>query len=245
MAKALNTNSSTARGPALFVPDELVTERGGYPTCEPQPAFRYAHSASRWRVLDGRVVPDLSKIPLSPGSQHVVSRQGGKLDTSRQRATLEDRRMTLIPYSAAPGGASYVVSFETKPSNSAVSTSYCSVFEEPAIGSAELELDVPALADWLSGLVSSGTIAPPAATILRRRAKETRERLASAQSKVSTGQGALSMLVEELQIELAAWEKALAQLPKVKAQTAVLDLDEDDAPEPEPDSKPSRKRAST
>lgn len=244
MAKALHTNGAQARGPALYVPDELVSERGGYPTCEPRPAFRYAHSPSRWRVLDGRVVPDLSKIPLSAGSQHFETSAGGKVKTSRQKASLEERGLVLIPYSAASGG-SYVVSFETKPANSAVSTTYCSVFEQPSIGSEELELDAPALADWLSSLVSSGTIAPPAATVLRRRAKETRERLASAQSKVSTGQGALSMLVEELQVELAAWEKALAQLPKVRAQTAVLDLDEDDGLEPEPDSKTSRKRAST
>lgn len=242
MAKALHTNGASGRAPALYVPDELVSERGGYPTCEPRPAFRYAHSPSRWRVLDGRVVPDLSKIPLSPGSQHFENSSGGKVKVSRQKASLEERGLVLIPYAAAPGGTSYVVSFETKLANSGVTTSYCSVFETPSIGSDELELDSAALADWLASLVSSGTIAPPAATVLRRRAKETRERLASAQSKVSTGQGALSMLVEELQVELAAWEQALAALPKVRAQTAVLDLDEDDG-EPEPDSKPSRKRA--
>lgn len=244
MAKALNTNSSTARGPALYVPDELVSERGGYPTCEPRPAFRYAHSPSRWRVLDGRVVPDLSKIPLSAGSQHFETSAGGKVKTSRQKASLEERGLTLIPYSAAPGGTSYVVSFETKPANQAVVTSYCSVFETPSIGSSHLDLDEVALADWLSGLVSSGQIAPPAAQVLQARATETRERLASAEAKVHAGQGALALLVEELKIELRAWETALSQLPKRKAQTYAADLDEDDG-EPEPDPKTSRKRAST
>lgn len=240
MAKALNS-SAQGRAPALYVPDELVSVRGGYPTCEPSPAFRYAHHAARWRVIRGKVVPDLSRIPLTPGSQHVQNRKDGKLDTSRQRSTLEDRDFTLIGYQSGPHGKSYIVSFDTKHKDK-ISTSYCSVFETPVIGSPRLRLDQGALVDWLESLVTSGKIAPPDAQLLEARAVETRERLASAQSKVATGQGALSLLVEALKVELAAWEKALADLPETPSSTLYADLDEDDG-EPVPDSKPSRKRA--
>jgi len=241
MAKALHSGAQ-ARGPAEFVPDELVSVRGGYPTSEPVPAFRYAHAASRWRVVLGRVVPDLSRIPLSPGCQHVQNRRDGKIDTSRQRSTLQDRDFTLIDYKAGPGGKSYVVSFDTKHKDQ-ITTSYCSIFETPIIGSPKLRLDSKALVTWLESLVTSGLIAPPDAQLLEARAVETRERLASAQSKVATGQGALSLLVEALKIELQAWEKALADLPETPSSTLYADLEEVDTVEPEPDSKPSRKRA--
>lgn len=242
MAKALNTNSAQARGPASYVPDEFVTVRGGYPTCDPVPAFRYAHSASRWRVLDGRVVPDLSKIPLLAGCQYVEKMAGEKLKTSRQKASLEERHFTIVPYGAAPDRVSYMVAFETRHKDE-IHQSYCSVFETPIIGSPRLRLDRQALADWLAGLVASGLIASPDEEILQARASETRERLASAEAKVHAGQGALALLVEELKVELRAWETALSQLPKRKAATYAADLDEDDGPEPEPDSKTSRKRA--
>jgi len=239
MAKNLGSNAPSSA--KLFVPDELVSVRGGYPTVEPMPAFRYAHSPSRWRVLKGKVVPDLSRIPLSPGSQHVLNRADGKVDTSKQRSTLEDRGLTLISYNAGPNGQTYVISFDTKHKNK-VQTSYCSVFETPVIGSPSLRFNASALADWLEGLVTSGLIAPPDAQILEARATETRERLASAQSKVATGQGALSLLVDELKVELAAWEKALADLPEMSASTLYADIDEDEEAEPEAP-KTSRKRS--
>lgn len=238
---AKNLGSSPAPRQQLFEPDELVSVRGGYPTVEPMPAFRYAHAATRWRVLKGKVVPDLSRIPLSPGSQHVLNKEGGKIDTTMHKASLEARELKLIDYKAGPNGRTYVSVFDTKHKNR-VTKSYCSVFETPIIGSPSLRLNTAALADWLESLVTSGLIAPPDAQILEARATEVRERLASAQSKVASGQGALSLLCDELKAELAAWEKALADLPEAEASTLYADLDDDEV-EAEPSPKTSRKRS--
>lgn len=239
MAKALNSPMQTTNLRSV-VPDEVQTTRGGYPLGEPAPAFRYAHLPTRWRVLSGRVVPALSKIPMSAGSQHVQTAANGKLNTNRQRTTLEDRGFTLIPYNAAPDGVSYLRAFETRPPEEVVSTSYCSCFEEPVIGSGTLEIDEEGLADWLSSLVASGMVAKPAPSVLRQKAMSVRKRLAKAEGEVAHGQGAKALYVQELKAELAAWEQALADQPKLRAQTVVPDLDDEDAPEP--DSKPSRKK---
>lgn len=240
MAKNLGKPSASRQ--QLYEPDELVSVRGGYPTVEPMPAFRYAHAATRWRVIKGKVVPDLSRIPLSPGSQHVLNREGGKIDVALHKASLEARELNLIDYKAGPNGKTYVSVFDTKHKNR-IAKSYCSVFETPIVGSPTLRVNTAALADWLEGLVTSGLIAPPDAQILEARATETRERLASAQSKVATGQGALSLLVDELKVELAAWEKALSDLPEMPSATLYADIDEDDEAEPEAPKTP-RKRAS-
>lgn len=240
MAKALHSQTQTTNLRSV-VPDEVQTTRGGYPIGEPAPAFRYAHLPTRWRVLSGRVVPALSKIPMSAGSQHVQKAANGKLNTNRQRTTLQDRGFTLLPYDCAPDGVSYLRAFETRPPEEAVSVSHCSCFEEPVIGSDTLEIDEIGLADWLSGLVASGMIARPAPSILRKKAMSVRKRLAKAEGEVAHGQGAKALYVQELKAELAAWEQALADQPKVRAQTVVPDLD--DTPEPEPDEpKTSRKK---
>lgn len=238
MAKALHTMNQAATFRSV-VPDEVQTTRGGYPTGEPAPSFRYVHSPSRWRVLSGRVVPALSKIPMSAGSQHVQTAESGKLITNRQRTTLEDRGFTLIPYSAAPDGISYLRAFETRPPESAVSVSHCSCFEEPVIGAETIEIDEEALAEWLSDLVASGLIAKPAPSVLRKKALSVRKRLARAEGEVAHGQGAKALYVQELKAELAAWEKALADQPKVRAHTVVPDVDDESEPD-EP--KTSRKK---
>lgn len=223
-----------------YVPDEVQITRGGYPTGEPKPAFRYGHLPSRWRVLAGKVVPALSKIPLTAGSQHVQKEQSGKLYTNRQRTTLEDRGFTLIPFDAAPNGMSYMDKFETRPPEQSVQVSYCSCFELTSIGSDTLEVDEEALADWLDSLVAKGIIAKPAPSVLRKKALSVRKRLAKAEGEVAHGQGAKALYVEELKAELAAWEGALQAQPRVRGASVVPDLDDDAVPE---EAKPSRKKS--
>lgn len=238
MAKNLGKNQGQSTQES-YVPEEVQVTRGGYPTGLPQPAFRYGHLPSRWRVLAGKVVPALSKIPLTAGSQHVQKAENGALSTNRQRTTLLDRGFTLIPFDVAPNGESYVDKFQTRPPESSVQTSYCSCFETTVIGSDSLEVDEEALADWLEGLVAKGIIAKPAPSVLRKKAMSVRKRLAKAEGEVAHGQGAKALYVEELKQELAAWEGALQAQPRVRGASVVPDLDDEAAPE---EAKPSRKK---
>lgn len=235
MSKNLGAHTPSANAPQIYTPEEIVRERGGYPTCDPAPAFRYAHSAKRWRVLSGRVVPDLCRLPISAGAQHVVDRGNGKVDTSRQRSTLEDRGFTLIPYSEGPGG-SYVRSFETKPEDApAPVTTFCSAWEQASIGSPELEVDEQGLANWLEGLVKKGMISPPTLPVLRKRHTSVLRRLQEAEGKMVHGRGSLASLVAELKQELGAWETAIASVKRERGAVAIPDLDEDEIPvEPAP-----------
>lgn len=239
MAKKLP--STQAQATQRYVPDEVQHTRGGYPTASPQPAFRYGHLPSRWRVLAGKVVPSLSKIPMTAGSQHVQTAPNGKITTNRQRTTLMDRGFTLIDYSDAPDGVSYVDAFETREPEKAVQVSYCSCFESASIGSDTLEVDEDALAEWLSDLVAKGIIAKPAPSVLRKKALSVRKRLAKAEGEVAHGQGAKALYVGELKAELAAWESALQAAPRVKGSSVVPDIN--DAPDADEEAvKPSRKK---
>lgn len=219
------------------VPEEIQHTRGGYPTGDPKPMFRLAHLPTRWRVLCGKVVPDLSKIALSAGSQNVVRVKGGALDTSLHRTSLTDRGFTLIPYDSAPDGESYMDEYEVRQPNKPVMISYCSCFETPVEGSSDLDLDEEALADWLTSLVDSGLISKPAPSVLRKKALSVRKRLAKAEGEVAHGQGAKALYVEELRAELAAWESALKTTPRVRGASVnpdTIDASEAATVEPAP-----------
>lgn len=232
MSKNLGAHTSAARTQQVYTPEEIVRERGGYPTCEPAMPFRYAHSPKRWRVLAGKVVPDLCRIPIAAGAQHVIERGNGKVDTSRQRATLEDRGLTLIAYSEGPNG-SYIRSFETKPKDQ-ILTTYCSAWEESSIGSPELEVDELALADWLDGLVKKGLIDPPTLPVLRRKRERILRRMQEMEGNMVHGRGGLASLVNALKAELAAWDTAIASVKRERGAVVIPDMDDDDVPPVEP-----------
>lgn len=226
MAAALQSHAAP-QASTVYIPDEVSTVRGGYPTVDEKPQFRYAHSPERWRVLAGRVVPALSKIPLTPGSQRVSRGADGKWQTDLQRVTLERMGLVLIPFKAGPGG-SYLRQIEAKNSKaSAPYKTYISAWETASIGSAELEVDEEALASWLTSLVDDGVIDPPSPQVLAAKVKSVERRLRRAHS-APVSRGLVLSSDRELEAELAVWEAALAAHKKQRVTSAVAHLDEDD-----------------
>ncbi len=227
MAAALQSNHAAPQGSTVCIPDEVSTVRGGYPTIDEKPMFRYAHSPSRWRVLAGRVVPALSKIPLTPGSQRVRREKDGKLQTDDHRVSLERMGLVLIPFKAGPGG-SYLRQIEAKNSKAASPyKTYLSAWETASIGSAELEVDEEALASWLTSLVEDGIIDPPSPQVLAAKVKSVERRVRRAHS-APVSRGMILSSDRELEAELAVWEAALAAHKKQRVSSAVAHLDEDD-----------------
>lgn len=211
-----------------LVPQFFSTDSGvGLPVIDPAPAFVYAHHRRRWTVRDGKIVPELAKIPLVSGCNRVLRAADGRIRFADTAAKFQERHWKIIPLELAPNGRSYLRQVDTLQGSKVVKATI-SCWETAHAGEAHTELDEPALVAWLESLVAKGHIAP----ITKHRAAEmlaaARSQLARAEHRVSTGKAASSERVEALRKEVAALEQAAKGIrgAPVASAEAELDLDQ-------------------
>lgn len=207
------------------VPEFFSTDTGeGVPTIDPSPAFIFAHHRKRWYVLAGRLVPELTKIPLVAGSNRVSLAQDGRVRFADTQAMLQDRHFRVIPYSAAPNGRSYLQQVDTLV-GSQIRPAVITVWETAHAGENRTAWDMDAYAKWLESLVSRGMIAPCTPHRIAEMLEAARTALAKAEHRMAAGKSTSSERVEALKAELAVLEKAAQATRGAKVQARDLELD--------------------
>lgn len=227
MAKRTDTQAQPS-GPREVVPDFFSKDNGeGVATIAPSAPFIYAHHRKRWAVIDGRVVPELSKIPLVSGSNRVLITPDKRVRFADTQAMFQDRQFKLVPHDKAPNGRTYLQEVDTLHDGKVV-PAVISVWETAHAGEEHLSFDASGYADWLEKLVADGTI--PAITPHRAREKlaAARALLSKANIKVGQNKGVSTDRMDALKAEVAAWEKVVkataATGARVQGRAASVDL---------------------
>lgn len=215
MAKQLNTAADTGSGSQPFVPDFASKERGSaYPHIPPTPPFVLVYSPTRWMVMDGRLVPSLSKLPLVDGVNAVGVAKNGGIRMAHLRARLEEEDRRPVPYEWAPDGVSYINSVETR-YDGQMGTAYVTCFESVHAGDSTSYSDEPAYAAWLEGLVSSGKLDPCPPHRARKMLEQARTSLATAEAEnAQKPSGTRALRIKALTEQVDALEAVAAERPK-------------------------------
>lgn len=207
------------------VPEFFSTDTGeGVPVIDPSPRFIFAHHRKRWYVLAGRLVPELTKIPLVAGSNRVALAPDGRVRFADTQAMLQDRHFKMIPYSAAPNGRTYLQEVDTLVGNQ-IRPAVITVWETAHAGEGRTSLDEDAFAKWLESLVTRGIIAPCTPHRIGEMVEATRQALAKAELRLSSGKASSNTRVEALRAELAVLEKAAKATRGAKVQGRDLDVE--------------------
>lgn len=229
MAKRSDTptpSSSTSTGQREYVPEFFSTDTGeGLPEIDPSPGFIYAHHRKRWCVINGEIVPELSKIPLVSGCNRVIRAPDGRYRFADTQAMFQDRHFKLIQPTKAPNGRSYLQEVDTM-ADGRVVRAVISVWETAHAGEKHTSWDFAGYVDWLKSLVKDGVIAP----ITPHRASEmlsaAKSLLSKAELRLSAGRTNSPDRVEGLRAEVAALEK-VAKLERrtVETKESTVELD--------------------
>lgn len=121
------------------------------------PMFILVFVPSRWMIMEGTLVPQLSKIPLEPGTNLIEGTKNGGIRAARLSARLAEEGRIRIPFDWAPDGVSYVQEVQTRIGLSEMTT-YVSVFAEVYPGDSRTHPDLVAYVEWLTSLVTSGKL---------------------------------------------------------------------------------------
>lgn len=208
--------------------DFYSTDAGvGAATIDASPKFVFAHHPKRWTIVDGRIVPELIRVPLQSGLNRVMVGTDGRVRMHDTRALLEQKSRVIIGPELGPGGKSYLQAVDTL-SNGKIVPAVITVWETAHAGESKTEWDYGAYADWLESLVASGKIAP----ITQHRAGEiaaaTRQLLDKAITRLGTERATGSARVQELRTQLAIWEAAAKKTRGGKVQTKAVELEVQD-----------------
>lgn len=218
--------SSTPSGHEEMLPEFFSSDNGeGLPTIDASPPFIYMHHRKRWTVICGKLVPDLSKIPLVSGCNRVLLAPDGRYRFADTQAMFQDRHFKIIQPAMAPNGRSYLRKVNTVQSGKVV-RAVISVWETAHAGEAHTEWDLNGYAAWLESLVEKGVIAPITPHRAAEMATRVRTALATAELRVASGKASSTVRVDALKVELAALEKAAkATRTAAKAEDASVVLD--------------------
>jgi hypothetical protein len=174
------------------------------------PMFMLVFVPTRWMIMEGKLVPQLTKVPLDPGSNLVEGTKDG-IRASRLSARMAEEGRKRIPFEWAPDGESYIQVVETRVGQSDVET-YVSVFEEVYAGDSETHPDTMAYAAWLEDLVKSKKLPPCPPFQVRRMMEQEEARLLVAEASVKahdTGPNRAAAEAHQANLKTlkAAWTK--------------------------------------
>jgi hypothetical protein len=134
-------------------------------------------------VSCGRLVPMPSQIPLRNGVALVTQDRDGRYGTARLAARLAEEGRTVIPFSAAPDGQSYIQEVETKLANGEIVKTYISVFSSAHAGDSKVYADEEAYSAWLASLVDDGVVQPCPPHRIRAMLERARADLANVEAR--------------------------------------------------------------
>lgn len=181
MAKELAGAAALSTGSRPVVPDISTIDHGHHlPRLRVQPMFLLIFSPSRWCLIDGRVVPQLSQIPVVAGTNGIEQGPGGKFKFARLLSRLETEGRILIPHAKGPGG-SYVREVQTRTEAGETVPTHISAFATAHAGDNRCTVDSKAYADWLESLIADKVIPGPAPHRVRRMLRETESNLFNAE----------------------------------------------------------------
>ena len=147
------------------------------------PMFLLVYVPSRWMIMEGALVPQLSKVPLEPGTNLIEGTKNGGIRAARLTARLAEEGRIRIPFDWAPDGVSYVQEVQTRIGLSEMTT-YVSVFQEVYPGDSSTHHDPEAHVEWLTSLVTSGKLPPCPPFHVRRMMDKEEGRLLVAEASV-------------------------------------------------------------
>lgn len=205
---AKRTDTSTAEKPRT--PSMATVARGiAHPFLDVSPPFLLVFHPERWMVFGGKLVPSLQRVPLADGVNNVTVAQGGHIRLAALRAKLEEEGRTVIPYTWAPDGESYLQCIDTRPGGSRdIVETWISVFEEARAGATDVTPDEETYRDWLADLVQSGRLPHCALGVAQRMLERVLERLEKARGDAARldGHGLPAIRAKALEAERVALE---------------------------------------
>ena len=168
------------------------------------------------------MVPQLSKLPLTPGVNLIEGGSGGSIRASRLSARLAEEGRIRVPYEWAPDGISYVQAVDTRIGSNEV-VAYVSVWEEVYAGDSETHADPESYSEWLAGLVDSGKLPACPPFMVRKLMDQEESRASTAESsmkKNDTGPNRAAFAAHTANAETlrAVWKKVN---PKAKGAKPV------------------------
>lgn len=181
---------------------------------EPSANFLYMHHPNRWQIMNGKVLPSLTKLQQVPGLNNVSPRAGG--DMSSAIGMKIQNGWQIIPHDVIAGG--YVKKYEGY--RGAV---HLSIWETPRqVGRRvyDPETNTEGYQAFLQGLVDGGVIQPASQYVLRdlvERAQQAVERSAPF-TATEAGRAIHQRMVEKLEaIEIACGIRKPRPAPKKRA----------------------------
>lgn len=222
MAKRVARTNKAETGTKTYTPEFATKDHGlGQPWIPASPPYILVYSPQRWMVMDGRLVPMLSQLPLVGGVNRVEVDKDGRVRFASARARLEEEGRIPVPYEWGPNGESYLRQVETRPNGSkTIQTAYISVFESVHAGDRQPSSDDAAYATWLESLVTSGKL-PPCPPHLARRMGEKAVELAEEAEAMSTKNGGRATIrARQLGVKVDVLAKAAGAGPKVAGKAA-------------------------
>ena len=171
--------------------------------------FILVYVPSRWMIMEGALVPQLSKVPLEPGTNLIEGSKNGGIRAARLSARLAEEGRIRIPFDWAPDGVSYVQEVQTRIGLSEMTT-YVSVFQEVYPGDSSTHHDPEAHVEWLTSLVTSGKVPPCPPFHVRRMMDKEEGRLLVAEASVKahdsgSNRAALAAHTANLEALKKAW----------------------------------------
>lgn len=226
MAKQLGT--ATPSTGVAYTPEFATRDLGlGHPWIDPTPPFILVYSPQRWMVMDGRLVPSLSKCPLLPGVNRVEIDRDGRIRFAATRARLEEEGRMAIPYDWAPDGESYLTTVETRPNGSqTIRTAHLTVWDTCHAGDRIPSPDERGYSLWLEGLVKSGKLPSCPPHHARRMLERASEHLEEAEAKSASHGGRATVRAKQLRVVVTTLTKAAGKGPKVKATPKAPQLED-------------------
>lgn len=227
-----STQPAQSAAPAVI---EFETEVGGstLPTMLPSPKWVYTTHPERWIILDGRLVPSLSRFALVPGVNTVTDGANGTIGIADARSKLEKENRRIVPQEWGPldagnGRKTYVQAVQTQSG----APTYISAWESWSPGSPTTWSDLPEYAAWLESLVTSGKLPPCPEKVLHEMLSTAVARLARAETIAAglTKGNALAarerveVLTKEVEVLRAHLAKSTSASPKKKGSAVEIDL---------------------
>lgn len=205
---------------------EMATQATGiaHPFLDVTSPYYLVFHPGRWTVIAGQLVPGLQKVILAAGVNNVEVDKDGRVHFAAARARLETEGRTLVPWTWAPDGVSYLQCIDTRPGGGKdILETWISVFETADPGRTETSSDEEAYAEWLTNLVKTGKLPACSLAVARQMLDRASERLATAQADAAKlgGHGKASIRAKALEAEVEVLDKYVrsGKADAVKAKT--------------------------
>ncbi len=195
--------------------EEATPEIGGVagppkPTVIPEPPYLLTYLPERWGVIEGRVVPILSKLVARKGVNGVDFDERAK-KVLMEGAITQARAKggTVIPWNVDGKGRSYIKRVK--------GAGWVSRWETLYAGSDQRTVDSVGYADWLRSLIERGVLPDPPLYVLESLAEQLRARMAELHKKGAVN-GAYRVRIERAEADLAAVEAEIARVDAIEAE---------------------------